>query len=140
VQADLLLVYTLDTSFRVKNNDIGPPGLITLGVLPIDEPQVSTTASAAIFDVRPGSIYGLCESAARDQQDAHAWTSREAVEQSRLRAERKAFEQMLDELELTWTQIVNQQAVRPAGAALPLAAVRSDNPAPQGPRYHTISR
>jgi hypothetical protein len=139
VQADLLLMYTLDTSFRVKNNDIGPLGLLTLGFLPVDEAQVNTTASAAILDVRTGFIYGLCESFAREQQIASAWSSSEAVEQSRVRAERKAFEQMLGEVEHMWTQVLNQHAARPAGGAQPPVS-NTAAPVADGLRYHTSTR
>ncbi len=108
LHADMLLVYTLDTVFRVKDHDIGPLGLLTLGFLPNQEAKVTTTASAVIFDVRNGFVYGLAESTARETQMASIWVSSDAVEDSRKKAETKAFEQLLDEMAVTWKGIVEQ--------------------------------
>lgn len=113
VKADLLLIYTLDTAFRVKDHDIGPLGTITLGILPSKEARVTTTASAAIYDVRTGFIYGLAEATARESQLASAWTSREAVDDSRQRAERGAFERLVDEITKTWSDVIAEHAHRP---------------------------
>ena len=110
VKADLLLVYTLDTSFRIKDHDIGPLGVITLGFLPNQEAKVTTTGSAAIYDVRTGFIYGLAEATAHERQSASIWTSQDAVEESRFRAETQAFESLLGELEKTWDGIIATHA------------------------------
>jgi hypothetical protein len=114
LQTDMLLVYTLNTSFRVKDHDIGPFGVITLGFLPNQEAQVTATASAVVYDVRTGFVYGLAESTAHEKQIASIWTSQNAVDESRIKAEKKAFEQMLDEFAITWKGIVEQHAKRPA--------------------------
>lgn len=110
LHADLLLVYTFNTIFRVKDHDIGPLGIITLGFLPNQEAQVTTTASAVIFDVRSGFVYGLAESIAKEKEMSSIWVSKEAVEESRIKAETKAFEQLLGEIELAWKGIVEQYA------------------------------
>lgn len=75
LHADLLFVYTLDTVFRIKDHDIGPLGVITLGFLPNQEARVRTTASAVVFDVRTGYVYGLTEATAFESQMASAWVS-----------------------------------------------------------------
>lgn len=112
VKADLLLVYTLDTTFRVKDHDIGPLGAITLGFLPNQEARVTCTASAAIYDVRTGYIYGLSEATAFENQIASAWTSSDAVDETRLKAERQAFEDLLGEFEKTWKTVVENYATK----------------------------
>lgn len=112
LHADMLLVYTLDTVFRIKDHDIGPFGVMTLGFLPNQEARVRTTASAVVFDVRTGYVYGLTESTAFEKQMASVWVSREAVEDSRKKAEAKAFEQLIDEFALTWKGIVEEYATR----------------------------
>lgn len=112
LHADLLLVYTLDTAFRIKDHDIGPLGVITLGFLPNHEARITTTASAVLFDVRTAYVYGLVEATEYEEQMASAWTANEAVEDARKRAERKAFEKMLDEFTLTWKTIVERYAGR----------------------------
>lgn len=110
LHADLLFVYTLNTVFRVKDHDIGPLGIISLGFLPNHEAKVTTTASAVVFDVRTGFTYGIAEATVREKQFTSIWTSRDAVDDSRRRAETKAFEQLLDEFAVTWKGIVEQYA------------------------------
>lgn len=115
VKADLLLIYTFDTSFRIKDHDIGPLGVITLGFLPNQEARVTTTASAALYDVRTGYVYGLAEATAREKQIASVWTSQDAVDETRLKAERQAFEKLLEEFEKLWKTIVETHATKTAG-------------------------
>lgn len=110
LKADMLLVYTLDDTFRIDEHDIGALTLISLGIAPTKQAKVTATASAALFDVRTGFVYGLAEGTAHDNQLASAWNSQEAVDTSRLRAERKAFEQMLGEFERTWTGVLDEHA------------------------------
>lgn len=112
LHADLLLVYTLDTAFRIKDHDIGPLGVITLGFLPNHEARITTTASAVLFDVRTAYVYGLVEATEYEEQMASAWTARKAVEDARKKAERKAFEQLLNEFTLAWKDVVEKYAAR----------------------------
>jgi hypothetical protein len=116
LKADLLLVYSIDTSFRIDEHDVGPLRLISLGMLPTKEAKVTATCSAALFDVRTGYVYGLAEATAVEKQIASSWTSDDAVDQSRHKAERKAFEEMLTEFVKTWGKIVTQYDVPPAQA------------------------
>ncbi|AXQ31789.1 hypothetical protein D0B54_18055 [Solimonas sp. K1W22B-7] len=112
LKADLLLVYSLDTRFNVESTDIGPLGLISLGFLPNKKAQVSTTASAALFDVRTGYVYGVMEATAREQQRATVWSSEEAIDSSRLKTEATSFQQLLGEFEKLWKGVV-ETAARP---------------------------
>lgn len=114
VKADLLLIYTFDTAFRVKDHEVGPLGVITLGFLPNQEARVTCTAAAAVYDVRTGYVYNLSEAIARKSQIASAWTSRDAVDETRLKAERQAFENLLDEFEKGWGTILQTYAAKPA--------------------------
>jgi hypothetical protein len=108
LKADMLLAYTLDTTFRIDEHDFGPLRVISLGMLPTKEAKVSATASAALFDVRTGYIYALAESTAQVKRIASTWTSTDAVDASRQTAERQAFEQMLGELEHSWQKVVKE--------------------------------
>ncbi|MFX0199864.1 MAG: hypothetical protein ACFFCW_27390 [Candidatus Hodarchaeota archaeon] len=110
LHADLLFVYTLNTIFRLKDHDIGPMGIITLGFLPNQEAQVTTTASAVLFDVRTGFTYGLAEATDREKQFTSAWTSSDTIDDSRRKAETKAFGKLLDNFAVTWKGIVEQYA------------------------------
>ena len=115
LKADLLLAYSIDTVFRIGEYDFGPLRLISLGMLPTKEAKVTATASCALFDVRTGYVYGLAESTAREKQIASSWTKKQAVEDARQRAERKAFKQMLVEFEKTWQQVLGEYDVTQAG-------------------------
>ena len=110
LKADLLFVYTVDTIFRVDEHDVGPLRLITLGLLPINEAHVTSIVSAALFDVRTGYVYSVAESSARETQLANAWTSKDAIDSARRRAERRAFEGLLDEFTLAWADVVAEYA------------------------------
>ena len=110
VQADMLLLYTLDTKVGVETT-VPALGVITLGLFPNDQARVTSTASAAIIDTRTGFIYALAESTATATQIANAWTNQDAIDQSRRRAEREAFEGALDQIVLAWKHLAETYAV-----------------------------
>jgi hypothetical protein len=107
LHADMLLLYTFDTNFLV-GDALKPLTVITLGLSPNKDVRVATTVSAILLDVRTGYVYGTCEATARRTQLASAWTSQDAVDRTRRKTEREAFEQMLDDFENLWTKVINQ--------------------------------
>jgi hypothetical protein len=110
LKADFVLVYSIDTRFNVESTDIGPLALISLGFLPNKKAHVTATASAALFDVRTGFVYGVAESSATEQQRATVWSSDAAIDSSRLQAETEAFHGMLDQFVILWQGVVKQYA------------------------------
>jgi len=116
LRADILLVYTFDTSFRVGAQHFGPVNVIALGLLPNKEVAVTTTASAAFFDVRTEFLYGLAEASARESRYSSIWSSGDAVDELRVATERKAFEALVPEIEDAWAGIIREHAGAPAGA------------------------
>ncbi len=105
VQADVLLVYTLDTQFRNKSQ--APVlGLITLGMASTELAKVTSTASAALIDTRTGYIYGLAEATAKNERTSNGWDSAENLDQVRIETEQKAVADLADELVSAWTQVV----------------------------------
>ncbi len=106
LRADVLIVFTLDTSYRVDGKSFGPLSVISLGLMRDRETAVTTTASAVFVDVRTGFVYGVAEASASERQVTSAWTSADAADQGRLKTEREAFAGLLRELERTWTDIV----------------------------------
>ena len=114
LRADVLLVYTLDTTFRVQDK-LAPLSVITLGLSPNQQAQVVCTASAVLMDTRNGYIYGVAEATERGSQLASAWTSESAVDDARRRTETGAFAKLVGELERTWAGVVQNYA-RPAAA------------------------
>ncbi len=65
VQADVLLVYTIDTAFRIQGRRYAPLAAISLGLIPDRDAYITSTASALFIDVRTGFVYGLAEATAR---------------------------------------------------------------------------
>jgi len=114
LKADLLLVYSLDTAFHVEDTDIGPLGFITLGFLPTKKAQVTATASAAIFDVRTGFVYGVAESSATEEQRGTFWSSSEAVDNARKTAETEAFQKLTGEVSKLWNGVLKAHVGRRA--------------------------
>lgn len=110
LKTDILLLYSIDTRFNVDSTDIGPLALISLGFLPNKKAHVNSTASAALIDVRTGFIYGVAESTAREDQRATVWSSDEAIERSRLKAEATAFRGLLSEVEKLWEGVIDEHA------------------------------
>lgn len=108
VKADLLLIYTFDTQFRLDEKDVGPLRLVSLGMLPTKEAVITTTASAVFCDVRSGFVYGLAEATAKDKGIASEWTTNDAVDRCRRRAEEKAFKALVEEVEKTWKGVVEE--------------------------------
>jgi len=112
LKADLLLVYSLDTSFNIENNDIGPLALISLGFLPNKKARVTATASAVMFDVRTGFVYGVAESSAIEEQRATFWSTSEAVDNARKKAESDAFQKLVDEIGRFWGDVLKTHSAR----------------------------
>ena len=113
MHADVLLVYTLDTSFTVRDN-AAPLSVVTLGLSPSQQAKVVCTASALLMDTRNGYLYGVAEATDRQDQVASAWTSSAAVDQTRRRTESNAFAKLVSELEKTWTGVVQTYARGPS--------------------------
>jgi hypothetical protein len=109
LHADVVLVYTLDTTFQVQDV-VAPLTVITLGLSPNQVAHVLCTASAVLIDTRNGYVYGIAEATDQQNQLASGWTSDAAVDQTRKRVESKAFERLVTNLEATWKQIVANRA------------------------------
>ena len=110
LRTDILMIYTFDTRFHVGAQRFEPLNVISLGFLKNKEVSVTTTASAAFFDVRTEYLYGLAESTARKSRNASVWSQSAVVDDLRIETERAAFEQVLPEIEQAWSQIVKEYA------------------------------
>ena len=113
VQADMVLIYTFETKFYVKDFST-PVSIISLGLSPNQQARVSTTASAILMDTRSGYIYGVAETTAESKQLTNAWQSSDAIDDTRKRTEKTSFTQLVGELEKTWPNVVKQYA-KPTG-------------------------
>lgn len=113
LQADVLLVYTLDTVFYDKDAAV-PISLITLGLAPTKVTQVLTTASAVLVDTRTGYVYGVAEASAKLDGIATAWNTSEAIDADRCRTETDAMDKLVGELETTWRWVAATYGTRAA--------------------------
>lgn len=113
VNADMLLLYTFDTQFRVETT-IPAMGTLTLGAFPNRKAQVTTTAAAALLDTRNGYVYGLAEATASRDRIANSWFSGQAVDRTRRGTETEAFEKLVVEVEAMWGQVVRNFTSAPA--------------------------
>jgi hypothetical protein len=108
VQADVLLVYTVDTSFRVQGRGYGPLTAISLGIVPDRDAYITSTASAVFVDVRTGFIYGVAEATEKASGLTNMWSSRSTVDKKRIEAEQAAFAALMTQATTTWKDIVGQ--------------------------------
>ncbi len=109
VKADILIIYTFDTKFYVKDF-AAPVTVFTLGLSPNKRAYVTTTATAILQDVRSGYVYGGAEATSQSQQLSNGWTSSDAVDDTRLRTEKESFEKLVGELEREWGNVLNAYA------------------------------
>jgi hypothetical protein len=117
LRADVILLYTLDTSFRTDTLRIGPLQTVSLGFFPNKNAHVTTTCAAVFIDVRTGYVYGVAEATATEEQRSGFWNTQEAIDAARVTAERAAFTAALGEIEETWGAILAQYSSVPATIA-----------------------
>ncbi|MGI2170240.1 hypothetical protein ACROAE_08585 [Shewanella sp. MF05960] len=110
LKADILLIYTFDTSFHAGEQKFAPLNVISLGFLKNKEVSVTTTVSAAFFDVRTEYLYGLAEATTKESRSASVWSTSDAVDDMRVATEASAFKKLLPEIEKTWVNIISQYA------------------------------
>jgi hypothetical protein len=108
LQADVLMVYTVDTSFRVQGRSYGPLSLISLGLVPDRDAYITSTASAVFTDVRTGFVYGVAEATAKTNGLTNFWSSSDTVDKKRIEAEQQSFSLLLIEAEKTWSGIIEK--------------------------------
>jgi len=110
LRGDVVLLYTLDTSFRTDTVRIGPLQAVSLGFFPNKKANVTATCAAAFIDVRTGYVYGVAEASATEEQRSNIWSTQSAIEEARVVAEREAFAGALIEVEKVWNTILDQYA------------------------------
>ena len=112
LKSDILLIYTFDTTFHIGEQKLAPLNVVALGMLKNKEVMVTTTASAAFFDVRTEYLFGLAEATARERKKSSIWQERAAVDDLRVVTEKAAFAKLLSEVETTWKGVVAQFGTR----------------------------
>ena len=110
LKADILLIYTFDTLFHAGVQTFAPLNVISLGFLKNKDVFVTTTASAAFFDVRTESLFGLSEATAKENSHATNQSTSDAVDDMRVSTEKEAFQKLLSHIEETWSGKIAQYA------------------------------
>ena len=108
IQADILLIYTIDTAFRIQGKGYAPLSAISLGIIPDRDAYITATASAILVDVRSGFVYGVAEATAKKTGLTNIWESGSTVDRKRVEAEGDAFGQLLGQMSKTWTGVIKQ--------------------------------
>ncbi|MEZ9525291.1 hypothetical protein [Enterovibrio norvegicus] len=108
LKADMLLIYSVNTAFHVESTSLGPLSVITLGTLPNHQAYVSATTSGALIDVRTGYVYGASEATEREQQRSNVWSTQDAIDAARIRAESASFKAFIKDFEIMWGSVVQQ--------------------------------
>ena len=107
LRADVLLIYSVDTSFNVGGQPLGPLTLMFLGLIPNKKAHVTATVAGVLVDVRTGFVYGTTEATAREDQHATVWSTDLVVDEARIRAERQAFDGFVTELQELWGDLLD---------------------------------
>ncbi len=108
VQADIVLIYTVDTSFRVLGRNYPPLSAISLGLRPDRDAYVTSTASALFIDVRTGFVYGVAEGTAKVSDLTSFWNSRSTIDRKRMEAEEQSFDKLVASASTTWAGVARQ--------------------------------
>ncbi|TLU61990.1 hypothetical protein FE810_13105 [Thalassotalea litorea] len=108
LKTDMLLIYSVDTSFHIEGTSLGPLSLITLGFIPNEQVWVTSTTSGILVDVRTGFVYGVAEATAREDQHTTIWNSKNTIDEARLISERASFKAFIDEYRGLWVNTLNQ--------------------------------
>ncbi|MGH8444952.1 MAG: hypothetical protein ACREVL_06775 [Solimonas sp.] len=107
-QADILLVYTLDTAFHAGARVLAPASDLRLGQAPDGEAYVGAAADARFVDVRTGYVYASAQGAARMPAPAPTWASAQTLDQARQLAEQQAYAALLQDAEARWRGVAAQ--------------------------------
>lgn len=101
LQADAILIYTINTQFR--SNDVIPPlTILSLGLLNVERYEISSSASAVLMDTRTGYIYGALEEGNDRVGGNFIFSGSDAARKA---SERSAYEKLLASLDPFWRRI-----------------------------------
>ena len=127
LHAEMLLLYTFDTQFYA-DQVVPAAGLLTLGFFPDRSAHVDTTASALLLDTQTGYVYAAIEASAHEEQAANFWTSKDAADDARRRAEVAAFEGLVAEFEKAWPGVIARYGKTPRSTNTATGRVYSTTP------------
>ena len=112
LNADMLMVYTLETSNKTKTYDIGPLAAVTLGFTPNRMEYVTSTASAILLDVRTGFVYATFEGSWSNKHNASIWSEYEIRTNLSIDTQQKAFDVLINTIVKAWPEVVSKNKYR----------------------------
>lgn len=107
LKADMLLIYTFDTTFHENDSSV-TLSVLSLGILPMQKVSVHVTVSALVIDTRTGFIYAALEANEKRQLRSNTWESEESADRARRDAEKAAFKSLVGEFDKNWPKIVDR--------------------------------
>jgi hypothetical protein len=107
LQADLLFLYTFDTSF-FDSDAAKPLTIITLGLSPTRRITAVTTCSALLMDTRTGYLYSAYEVTQRAETFSTSWGSRDTADEARHNNELEAFKKLIDDFTTSWPKVLER--------------------------------
>jgi hypothetical protein len=108
LKTDLILIYSIETSFHIEGTSLGPLSLITLGFIPTEEVFVTSTTSGLLVDVRTGFVYGVAEATTKEEQRTTIWNSKQTIDEARLKTEKQSFKNFIKEYKKMWLNTLKQ--------------------------------
>jgi len=111
LQADVLLIYTFETTTR-RDTTVPGVGVLTLGAAPNVRQIASSAATGALIDVRTGFVYDVFDARSEHAQPANAWTSDEAALDAVKRAEEQAAAAFAERAEERWETVAERSTTR----------------------------
>jgi hypothetical protein len=110
LQADVLLVYTLDTVFRTREGEATPLSTLSFGWLEDKEVDVASNVSGMLVDVRSGFVYGLLNTTAqKTKREAFSeFSNQQEIDAFRLQSEQVSYSQFIDQFEQLWQDVLNR--------------------------------
>lgn len=113
LQAELLLIYTFDTSF-FDQDAAKPLSVVTLGLSPTRSITAATTVSALLIDTRTGYVRGAFEVTERAKKLGTSWGTKDSADAARRETERAAFVKLVDEFVVAWPRLSAEPEPAPA--------------------------
>jgi len=107
LKADMLLIYTFQTSFYT-DDPAKTLTVLSLGLSPNQKVKVAVTASAILVDVRTGFVYGALEASEKRDRLTNAWQNRDSADAARREAEKAAFEKLIGEFAGFWSKVLTR--------------------------------
>jgi len=104
LHADLLLLYTVDTTFRT-NDRMGLLTVCSLGLLPTFHYETRSTVAGVLMDTQSGYIYGAVEEEATRSGMSNGWFKAWIQDGSAARTQQDAFGKALTSFEELWKRV-----------------------------------